>query len=151
MSSIDRLAQLNALHLYGMATAWSELLTEGPRRPVQPEAWIDRLIEAGVDALHPLQARAADMDAATLAARFKGRIAFLGGIDTQQLLVHGTPAEVRAEVERVRVKGVCDAIIAKREALISLGAHVRKEMEHDPRTRERQRTVTTMTNEKRGA
>ena len=23
---IDRLAQLNALHLYGMATAWSELL-----------------------------------------------------------------------------------------------------------------------------
>ena len=42
----DRLAQLNALHLYGMATAWSELLAEGPRRPVQPEAWMDRLIEA---------------------------------------------------------------------------------------------------------
>ena len=40
---IDRLAQLNALHLYGMATAWSELLAEGPRRPVQPEAWLDRL------------------------------------------------------------------------------------------------------------
>ena len=48
MSSIspDRLAHLNALHLYGMATAWSELLAEGPRRPVQPEAWMDRLIEA---------------------------------------------------------------------------------------------------------
>ena len=44
--SIDRQAQLNALHLYGMATAWSELLAEGPRRPVQPEAWLDRLIEA---------------------------------------------------------------------------------------------------------
>ena len=29
-----------------MATAWSELLAEGPRRPVQPEAWLDRLIEA---------------------------------------------------------------------------------------------------------
>lgn len=43
---IDRLAQLKALHLYGMATAWSELLAEGPRRPVQPEAWLDRLIEA---------------------------------------------------------------------------------------------------------
>ena len=42
----DRLAHLNALHLYGMATAWSELLAEGPRRPVQPEAWMDRLIEA---------------------------------------------------------------------------------------------------------
>ena len=43
---IDRLAHLNALHLYGMATAWSELLAEGPRRPIQPEAWMDRLIEA---------------------------------------------------------------------------------------------------------
>ena len=38
----DRLAQLNALRLHGMATAWSELLAEGPRRPMQPEAgWID--------------------------------------------------------------------------------------------------------------
>ena len=45
-SGIDRQAQLSALHLYGMATAWSELLAEGPRRPVQPEAWLDRLIEA---------------------------------------------------------------------------------------------------------
>jgi len=44
--SIDRLAQLKALHLYGMATAWSELLAEGPRQPVQPEAWLDRLIDA---------------------------------------------------------------------------------------------------------
>lgn len=43
---IDRLAQLNALHLYGMATAWSECLAEGPRRPMQPEAWLDRLIAA---------------------------------------------------------------------------------------------------------
>lgn len=43
---IDRLAQLSTLHLYGMAAAWSELLAEGPRRPVQPEAWLDRLIDA---------------------------------------------------------------------------------------------------------
>ncbi len=46
LSTGDRLAQLNALHLYGMATAWSELLAEGPRRPMQPEAWLDRLIDA---------------------------------------------------------------------------------------------------------
>ena len=46
LSTGDRLAQLNALHLYGMATAWNELLAEGPRRPMQPEAWLDRLIEA---------------------------------------------------------------------------------------------------------
>lgn len=63
---------------------------------------IDRLISAGVDCLHPLQALAADMDAATLARDFKGRIAFMGGIDTQQLLVHGTPRDVRDEVRRVR-------------------------------------------------
>ena len=44
--SIDRLAQLKALHLYGMATAWAELLAEGKRRPMQPEAWLDRLIDA---------------------------------------------------------------------------------------------------------
>ena len=43
---IDRLGQLAALHLYGMAAAWNEMLAEGPWRPVQPEAWLDRLIEA---------------------------------------------------------------------------------------------------------
>jgi uroporphyrinogen decarboxylase len=63
---------------------------------------IPGLIELGVDALHPLQALAADMDARTLAAEFKGRIAFIGGIDTQELLDHGTPEEVRDEVRRVK-------------------------------------------------
>lgn len=63
---------------------------------------IDRLIAAGVDCLHPLQARARNMDAATLARDFKGRIAFLGGIDTQQLLVHGTPRQIKADVRRVK-------------------------------------------------
>jgi uroporphyrinogen decarboxylase len=63
---------------------------------------IDRLIASGVECLHPLQALAANMDAETLARDFKGRIAFMGGIDTQQLLVHGTTAEVKADVHRVR-------------------------------------------------
>jgi len=62
---------------------------------------IGRLIDAGVDALHPLQARAANMDAATLARDFKGQIAFMGGIDTQELLVRGTPDDIRREVRRV--------------------------------------------------
>jgi len=65
-------------------------------------AVMERLIEAGVDCLHPLQARAANMDAETLARDFKGRVAFLGGIDVQQLLTYGTPDEIRAEVERVK-------------------------------------------------
>lgn len=63
---------------------------------------IDRLIDAGVDCLHPLQAKAHDMDAETLSREFKGRVAFLGGIDTQELLVHATPDEVKAEVRRVK-------------------------------------------------
>lgn len=65
---------------------------------------IDRLIDAGVECLHPLQARAQGMDAGSLAGSFKGRIAFLGGVDTQELLVHGTPADIAAEI--LRLKGL---------------------------------------------
>lgn len=63
---------------------------------------IERLIGAGVNCLHPLQALAKDMDADTLARDFKGRIAFMGGIDAQNLLTHGTPEQVKAEVRRVK-------------------------------------------------
>jgi len=80
---------------------------------------IDRLIDAGVDCLHPLQALARNMDAETLAREFKGRIAFLGGIDTQQLLVHGTPDEIRAEVQRVvDLLGPCLIVSPSHEALL---------------------------------
>lgn len=61
---------------------------------------IPKLIEAGLDALHPLQAQAVGMDAENL-ARFQGQIAFMGGIDMQGLLTFGTPAEIEAEVQRV--------------------------------------------------
>ena len=80
---------------------------------------IERLIAAGVECLHPLQARAANMDAETLARDFKGRIAFLGGIDTQELLVHGTPAEVKADVRRVKkLLGPCLIVSPSHEALL---------------------------------
>ena len=62
---------------------------------------IDRLIFAGIECLHPLQALAHNMDAAQLARDFGGRISFLGGIDTQDLLVNGTPAAIRDEVRRL--------------------------------------------------
>lgn len=61
---------------------------------------IPRLIELGVDALHPIQARAKGMSAEEL-SRFSGQVGFIGGIDTQDLLVNGTPEEVRRETERV--------------------------------------------------
>jgi len=63
---------------------------------------IPDLIELGVEALHPLQAKATDMEAEKLAKHFKGRVAFMGGIDTQDLLVNGTPQEVREDVCRVK-------------------------------------------------
>jgi len=80
---------------------------------------IDRLIASGVDCLHPLQALARNMDADTLARDFKGRIAFLGGIDTQQLLVHGSPEDVKADVRRVkRLLGPCLIVSPSHEALL---------------------------------
>jgi len=63
---------------------------------------INRFIDAGVDTLHPLQAKAAGMDAATLAKDFKGKITFMGGIDTQDILTNATPEKVKEEVDRVK-------------------------------------------------
>ena len=63
---------------------------------------IPMLIDAGVDALHPIQARAAKMDAETLQRDFGGKIVFVGGVDTQLLLPNGTPAQIKDEVRRLR-------------------------------------------------
>jgi uroporphyrinogen decarboxylase len=63
---------------------------------------IGTLIGAGVECLHPLQALAGNMDAGTLGRDFGGKIAFLGGIDTQDLLVNATQEEVKREVRRVK-------------------------------------------------
>jgi uroporphyrinogen decarboxylase len=63
---------------------------------------IPRLIDAGVEVLHPIQAMARNMDAESLAKKYKGRIVFMGGVDTQRLLPFGKPEEVKAEVRRLR-------------------------------------------------
>jgi len=42
------------------------------------------------------------MDAQTLARDFKGKIAFMGGIDTQDLLMNATFEEIKADVRRVK-------------------------------------------------
>ena len=63
---------------------------------------IPLLIEAGVDVIHPIQALAAGMQPANLKEKFKGKISFCGGVDTQELLPHGTPDEVRAKVRELR-------------------------------------------------
>lgn len=60
---------------------------------------IPDLVECGIDALDPVQVSARDMDLPSLAAQFKGKIAFHGGISTQTTLPHGTPEQVRSEVK----------------------------------------------------
>jgi uroporphyrinogen decarboxylase len=62
---------------------------------------IDKLIGAGVDCIHPLQAKAANMDAETLAQNFKGSVAFMGAVDTQDLLVNASPEAIKSEVKRL--------------------------------------------------
>ena len=63
------------------------------------EEVIEDLIEVGVDILNPMQARANDL--AHVKQLAQGRLALEGGIDTQHVLMRGTPDEVEAEVRRV--------------------------------------------------
>jgi len=46
--------------------------------------------------------------------------------------------EILAEAKKVKYKGIVDAVLAKKEMLISLGAHVRAEMGGDPSMRTQQ-------------
>jgi uroporphyrinogen decarboxylase len=69
----------------------------GSIRPLIPD-----LIEAGVDALNPVQYRAADMDPVALKRDYGAALVFWGGaVDTKRVLPSGSPAEVRAEVFRM--------------------------------------------------
>ncbi|MBI5705951.1 MAG: hypothetical protein HZC36_03055 [Armatimonadetes bacterium] len=80
---------------------------------------IPKLIEAGVDGLHPLQALAEGMSAQDLAREYGSDLAFVGGVDTQDLLVNGTPAQVRDEVLRLReVFGPNYVVSPSHEALL---------------------------------
>jgi len=80
---------------------------------------IPSLIDLGVEALHPLQAKASNMNAEILAGEFKGKVTFIGGIDTQYVLVHGTPQQVKKEVRRVKkLLGPCLVVSPSHEALL---------------------------------
>ncbi|MCE5239959.1 hypothetical protein LLH23_15975 [bacterium] len=62
---------------------------------------IPDLIEAGVDILNPVQVNAAEMgDTQRLKREFGRDLTFWGGIDTQHVMPHGTPEEVKGEVRR---------------------------------------------------
>lgn len=63
---------------------------------------IPDLAAMGVDAIHPIQALATGMNAEGLARDFSGQVSFCGGVDAQNLLVHGTPDEVRKRVQELK-------------------------------------------------
>lgn len=59
------------------------------------------LIETGIDILNPVQVNAAEMgDTKRLKREFGRDLTFWGGIDTQHVMPHGTPEEVKDEVRR---------------------------------------------------
>ena len=69
----------------------------GAIRPIIPD-----LIDAGVDALNPVQYIAAGMELEGLKKDFGKDLVFWGAcIDTTRILPYGTPGEVRDEVRRV--------------------------------------------------
>jgi uroporphyrinogen decarboxylase len=68
----------------------------GALRPI-----IGDLVEMGLDVLNPVQSHCPGMDPLELKAEFGAELAFMGGVDTQELLPRGTVAEVRAATRRL--------------------------------------------------
>jgi len=63
---------------------------------------LDDFVEIGVDILNPIQTSAGRMaNLAELKRRYGRNLVFCGAVDTQHILPHGTPEEVRQEVRRV--------------------------------------------------
>lgn len=62
--------------------------------------FITDLIECGVDVLDPIQPTCQAMQPEGLKREFGDRLSFHGGIDMQDVLPNGTPAEVAAEARR---------------------------------------------------
>jgi uroporphyrinogen decarboxylase len=60
------------------------------------------LIDAGMDAINPVQITCRGMDPAELKAEFGRRMTFWGGgCDTREMLPHVTPAQIREHVKRL--------------------------------------------------
>lgn len=75
--------------------------------------------------------------------------------EVEQVL-HTTPQyrdakqkEILAEADKARLYGVVDAIRAKKEMLISLGAHIRLEMGNDPLIRNARAAASEVANHRR--
>ena len=63
----------------------------------------DDLVEIGLNCFNPFQPEV--MDVFALLPRYRGRLAFHGGLSTQRTLPYGTPADVRSEALRLLAAG----------------------------------------------
>ena len=95
--NLTRASSKGRVTVAALSVSVALLITSGSIADVIPD-----LIGAGVDVVHPIQALAAGMDAPTLRERFGGKVSFCGGVDTQQLLVHGSPEDVKAKIRELR-------------------------------------------------
>ena len=68
----------------------------GSLRPI-----IGDLVEIGLDVLNPVQAGCPGMDALELKREFGKSLSFMGGVDTQELLPHGSADDVRRATARL--------------------------------------------------
>ena len=65
------------------------------------EPLLDDLIDAGLDAVNPVQISCTGMDATTLKQKHAGQLTFWGGgCDTQEILPTGTPDQIRRHVRK---------------------------------------------------
>jgi uroporphyrinogen decarboxylase len=87
-------------HAYGLSVFHHD---DGDCRPILP-----RMVGLGIDILNPIQWRCGNWDLAALKAEYGRRICFHGGVDNQQTLPFGTPADVRAEVKGLVETLGCD-------------------------------------------
>jgi uroporphyrinogen decarboxylase len=62
--------------------------------------FLEDLIQVGFDIINPVQASAKHMGTRRLKREFGQSLSFWGGVDTQDVLPHGTPADVETEVRR---------------------------------------------------
>jgi uroporphyrinogen decarboxylase len=89
-------AARKALDRYGGSQVKLMLHSDGAIREFIPD-----LIEDGIQVLDPIQTNAKGMDPAGLKHDFGADLVFHGAIETQKTLPFGTPAEVKAETNRI--------------------------------------------------
>jgi uroporphyrinogen decarboxylase len=75
---------------------WVAYHSCGAIRPI-----IGDLVEMGLDVLNPIQGNCPGMEPLELKREFGDKLAFMGGVDTQELLPRGSAVAVRREIARL--------------------------------------------------